>query len=90
MLERIFYFDKVGYDAIGLAVDFEFPNVSETKPKKADKSRIQFPAPMKYELPPKLSSLLSTYGRKIQIFTRINIKIKQADISTHLHHLVLV
>lgn len=80
---------KVGYDNLGLSIDFEFPAVAtnEAKNKKA-KAQITIPTPTEYKLPAKLENRLKSCGRKVNIYSRINIKIKPVDINTYLHHLV--
>ena len=78
-----------------MTVDFEFPNApsaNEAKGKKgggaADRGRVAIPEATKYELPAKLESLLKIYGRKITIYSRLNVKVKPADMNSKLHHLV--
>lgn len=82
---------KVGYENLGLAIDFEFPVVvKELGPKsgkKEQKPQITVPSAVPYEMPDKLKHRLKLLSRKINIYTRINIKIKSADINTYLHHL---
>ena len=80
-----------------MTVNFEFPNAppaaAEGKGKKggtasADRGRPVIPEATKYELPVKLESLLKVYGRKITIYSRLNVKVKPADMNSKLHHLV--
>ncbi len=94
----VIFYSIVGYDVIALTLDFEFPSTAaaeNAKSKKSEKkavaaagSKIQFPAPINYELPLRLEPILKAHGRRIKIYNRINIKIKQSDINSHLHHLV--
>ena len=86
---------QVGYDNLALTVNFEFPSapVGDAKGKKggaaaADKGRIVLPEATKYELPAKLDSLLKIYGRKVNIYSRLNIKVKHVDLNSRMHHLV--
>ena len=74
----------VGYDNLGLSIDFEFPLIEKSKAK----GKIVIPACSSYQLPAKLAARLKSAGRKIKIFNRINVKIKPADINTCLQHLV--
>ena len=74
----------VGYDNLGLSIDFEFPLIEKSKAK----GKIVIPTCSTYELPAKLAARLKSVGRKIKILNRINVKIKPADINTCLQHLV--
>ncbi len=72
-------------------MEFEFPNITDAKVgKKSDNKskKAAIPEPQCYKLPTKLESRLKNAGRKINIFNRINIKIKPSDINTCLQHLV--
>jgi predicted DNA-binding protein len=84
----------VGYDNLGLAVDYEFPQIQKgdtSKQSKKDlKPQATIPNATVYNLPEKLEQRLKILSRKVKIFSRINIKIKPADINTYLHHLVNV
>jgi hypothetical protein len=90
---------------LGLAIDFEFPqikndqrsenngasnNSNNNKSKKYIKPQATIPNAIAYQMPSKLEARLKILGRKINIYSRINIKIKQSDINNYLHHLVLV
>jgi hypothetical protein len=84
----------VGYDNLGLAIDYEFPELNDSskasnqKGKKAQKAQVVIPTPIKYQLPSKTEDLLKACDRKVNIYSRINIKIKPTDINNYLHHLV--
>ena len=84
----------VGYDNLGLAIDFEFPELADSnktanqKGKKTQKAQVVIPTPIKYQLPSKTEDLLKACGRKVNVYSRINIKIKPTDINNYLHHLV--
>lgn len=80
---------KVGYDTLGLTVEYEFPEVaSKGEKKKEPKQAISIPFAKPYKLPDHLQSRLDSCSRKIKIYSRITIKIKPTDINTHLQHLV--
>lgn len=79
---------------MGLAIDHEFPeNKSAETGKKSkkneNKSKVTIPEVVNYKLPSKLEKRLLLAGRRIKIYSRINIKIKSSDINTNLHHLVI-
>ncbi|CAF0907312.1 unnamed protein product [Brachionus calyciflorus] len=82
---------KLGYDNLALSIDFEFPNVASIKSKdqkkKESKPQLNIPTPKAYKLPPKIADRLNLLSKKINLFSRINIKIKPNDINTYLHHL---
>lgn len=82
---------KVGYDNLGLAIDYEFPSEDSTNrfKNKADRSKITIPPPTNYTIPLSLATRLKNAGRNIKIFNRINIRIKPSDINTYLQHLVI-
>jgi len=89
-----FLFLKVGYDHLGLAIDYEFPDkpaVTDQKNKKNEnKYKVFIPEPVVLKLNSKLEKRLQSAGRQVKIYSRINIKIKPADINSHLHHLVRI
>lgn len=82
------YAIRLGYDNLGLAIDYEFPTTdTNNKHKKAEKQKIIVPSPNVYDLPHKLKARLKNTGRNIKIYNRINIKVKSVDINTNLQHL---
>ena len=88
-----FFSNLVGYDNLGLAIEYEFPaakkNPDSNKNKKEPRSQAVIPCAKKYELPVHLATRLKNCSRHINIYSRITIRIKQEDINTHLHHLVV-
>lgn len=75
---------------MGLAIDYEFPDRSQlTKSNKgAGGAKVTIPEPVIYKLSSKLEKRLELAGRKINLYSRINIKVKSSDINSNLHHLV--
>ena len=74
-------------------MDFEFPQVrkdAENKSKKDVKPQATIPSANAYKLQPKLEARLKVLGRRVSIYSRINIKIKPSDINNYLHHLVRI
>ena len=82
---------QVGYDNLGLAIDYEFPipDATNRSKNKADRFKISIPQPKTYTVPNSLATRLKNSGRNIKIYNRINIRIKPSDINTHLQHLVI-
>lgn len=84
---------KLGYDNLGLAVEFEFPSVVNNKlgdgKKKEPKAQINIPMAKVYKLPGHLQARLEAVSRRIKIYSRITIRIKPSDIKNYLHHLVI-
>lgn len=83
---------RLGYDNIGLAIDYEFPSKKQDESSSNQKnkravSQVLLPKPIQYSLPAKLEARLKSCSRKIQILSRINVRIKPEDINTHMHHL---
>lgn len=77
---------KLGYDNLGLATNFEFPESNKNK-QKADRTKVVIPAPKAYKLPLKFEERLKSMGRVIKIYSRINVRVQPTDINTNLQHL---
>ena len=80
---------EVGYDNLALAVDYEFPKAQQLDDKKTKgkgggggggkkqqqekAAKVTVPEPLVYQMPAPIQGRIKNAGRKVHIYTMINI-----------------